>query len=242
MDQFFVTELKFNEYDETFRTMNPNQFYVVAALALERLWTPYVDSLNYAKENVQAEQEINEILQIAEQWMQMIWKRIKSGLFSQSDYEIFKKLCYRYETLTGRATAPNIELSCNAIRFENAILNDAECFFIDAVTNLVSCVDIVCEILDNIIAQITDMLEDVSPELWDWYPKQYKSIMTQHPVLNDEIKRITMDIELARNYPQNMNKLLQKKAEYHESNFYHIKPLKAYGIDVDSIKAHDAKC
>ena len=52
----------------------------------------------------------------------------------------------------------------------------------------------------------------------------------------EELKRIELDIELAQNYPQNMEEILKRKAEYHELYLYDIKPLEEYGIHVEPVR------
>ena len=61
-------------------------------------------------------------------------------------------------------------------------------------------------------------------------------ILEYHPALADEVLRVEADKALAQNYPQNMEEILKRKAEYHELNLFDFKPLEEYGLYVKVIK------
>ena len=49
-----------------------------------------------------------------------------------------------------------------------------------------------------------------------------QSVLEQHPAVLAEMERIDADIQIAKNYPNNINLVLQRKAEYHDLNVSHI--------------------
>ncbi len=47
-------------------------------------------------------------------------------------------------------------------------------------------------------------------------------IKNNHPAVLEELQRVETDMELAQEYPRNMDQILQKRMEYHELNICDI--------------------
>lgn len=210
-----------------FENMEHDQVLVVTVFALEKMWKPYVEGIHKSE---CTEAEISEVLQMAEQCMHRIWERIKRGKPLSEDLDSWNKMCDRFNEMFDE---DEVEFCEEALWFDGELIGSAWVFFNESKFDVKRCAGTVSRVLDMIIGRIGAVLFEYYPKLEKQNRKQYESIMTNHPAVLNELKRINMDIELAEKYPKNLNEILNKGEEYHKLNLWNIQSSEAYGIHVE---------
>ena len=203
-----ISDRKFKELIQIYEKMQYNQVLAVAALALEREWFPFVEGL---KESGFPDDVISELLQLAEQWMQLIWERVKSGHFCQDNKKRFEEIRERYSEVLDGLSEFGAELEGKSLYLDSALSSDSECFFNESECDLECCADAVCGILD----MIEDIIVDSGVD-----KEQLTDVLNYHPMIIEELKRIDLDVELVQDYLQNMCEILKRREEYHKLNLY----------------------
>jgi len=205
---------KYEKLEKCFKAMKYNQVLVIEALALERMWTLFTESII---ESGFPSDIISIILQVNEQRMQMVWESVKTGKASSGDYKKFWELQdYLNEQLWDNGI---YELEGCTFVFDSTITNEAWCFFKRSDHDVSCCAEVIVNILELLINQLYDQSEEGGLDLAKHNSAGYGDFMfKEHPLLKNELMRIDADIELAKGYPENMDEILRKKEEYHKLN------------------------
>ena len=217
----------YKELEKRFEHMGQNQVLVVTAFALEKMWKPYVEGI---QKSGCSKTEVSEMLQMAEQCMYRIWERIKQGKPFPEDYNNWSKMCDRFNDMFDE---DEVEFCEEALWFDGELIGSAWVFFNEAKFDVKYCAGTVSRVLEMIIGRIGDVLHEYYPKLEKQNHTQYESIISNHPAVLNELKRIDMDIKLAERYPNNLEEILNKGSEYHKLNLWDIQPPEAYGIHVE---------
>ncbi len=196
-----------------------NQVLVIMALALEKMWKPYLVGI---RKSECTELEKSEILHMAEQCMQRIWQRIKCGKSFAEDLDYWNKMCDRFNDIFEEE---EIEFGEEALWFDGELVGGAWLFFDDTEFDIARCASMVSRVLDMIIGQIDCVLNNAYPKLKIQDPEKYESIIANHPAIINELDRINIDIQLAEKYPGNLEEILDKAAEYHKLNLCDMDPI-----------------
>lgn len=199
-----------------FEYLDHDQALVVMALALEKMWVPYLEGI---RKSECTEEEKIEILKMAEQCMYRVWRRIKRGKPSEEDLEYWNKMCDR---LNEMFDGEEIEFGEDALWFDGELIGSAWTFFIKNQFDIEYCVNTVSRVLDMIIGRLDAILDEYNPKLKMQNSEQYDSIIRNHPALLNELKRINIEIQLARQYPNNLDEILKKGSEYHKLNLLDV--------------------
>lgn len=69
-----IVDMKYHEMEKVFATMTNAQGLVVGALAIERLWKPFINGI---LECPYSEQEREEVVRLEEKCLDLIWTCIK---------------------------------------------------------------------------------------------------------------------------------------------------------------------
>ena len=180
-------------------------------------------------------------IKITEEWMQMIWGRIERGYALPNDYDRFSELLtLMNDTLGSETTVNEAELDADAMYLLEKILDCADSFLVEDEFVSGRCKRAVEGVLDMVMDELEIYLfhgiYESSYEIKEKNEKLSDYIIEHHPALVDEDLRVEADKALAQNYPQNMEEILKRKAEYHELNLFDFKPLEEYGLYVKVIK------
>lgn len=223
--------------DEEFEQLGKDKSLVITALALERMWMPYMAGVyktDYTKE------ECAQHIQITKEWMKMIWGRIECGYARPNDYDRFCELLkLMNDTLDWETTVNEAELDPRADYFVEEILECAKSFLVEETFLSGRCKEVVESVFNMVMEGLESYLfhnvykssyeiKEKNEELSDY-------ILGHHPALVDEILRVEADKAMAQDYPQNMKEILEKRAEYHKLNLLDFKPLEEYGFQVEVI-------
>lgn len=180
-------------------------------------------------------------IKITEEWMQMIWRRVEHGHALPGDYDRFTELLeLMNNTLDSETTVNEAELDSVALYFQLKILDCAKSFFVEDEFVSGRCKRVVEGVLDLVIDELELYLfrgiYEKSFEIKEKNQKLSDYILEHHPAIVEEVSCVKEDKELALNYPQNMEQIMKKRAEYHNLNLLDFKPLEEYGIHVGVIK------
>lgn len=216
----------YEELKIKFEHLEHNQVLVVMALALEKMWEPYLVGIQKSDCTELVE---SEMFHMAEQCMQRIWERIKRGKPCLEDLGNWNKMCDRFNDIFD---GEEIEFSEEALWFDGELVGSAWLFLDDSEFDIKRCASMVSRVLEMIIGKIDSVLYKDHPKLKMQDPEQYQSIIMNHPAIINELKQINLDIQLAERYPRNLDEILDKAAEYHKLNLCDIKPIESYGIHI----------
>lgn len=228
-----MKDIVFEKYEilsELFTHMEHNQILAVTALALEKMWTPFEEGLNksgYTKE------EVSEVLQITQQWLKMIWQRVKRGKSCSSDWDNYTKMCERMDEIIEDTDTYGAELIGQSLYFSVEVQDCANYFFCDNDFDAERCADTVSRALDMVVGQVEDSLCNVYPDLKMKDVQRYETVLINHPMIHDELNRIDMDIELVKLYPQSLDAIIERGIEYHKLNLWDIQSPEVYGIHIE---------
>ena len=199
-----ISGKKYNELKNVFDLMPPKQALVVAAFALERLWKPFVEGIS---DCAYTEQERQEVQRLENETLDIIWTHI---LFEDTQTDRWKDFCGLYDQI--EELSAEVDLNFKAKPYYCAIVDFATWCLKGNYAESANRVrpDIVVGPLD-LIVDCVSYSEDKT-----------QSVLEQHPAVLAEMERIDADIQIAKNYPNNINLVLQRKAEYHDLNVSHI--------------------
>lgn len=204
-----ISDKKYDELKKLFDMMSPKQTFIVAAFALERLWEPFAEGIF---DCAYTEQERQEVQRLENEISDIIWTHI---LFEDTQIERWKDFCELYDQIEDLSAEVDLNFKvkpyyCAIVDFASWCLkgNHAER------TNRVR-PDIVVGPLDLIV-------DCVSAKTIQHSGDRAQDILERHPAVLAEIKRIDADIQMAKEFPNNINSILQRKAEYHSLNISHI--------------------
>lgn len=201
-----ISDKKYEELKKVFHMMSPKQALVVAALATERLWNPFVDGISDCG---YTEQERQEVLKLEKAIQDIIWTYILS---EDPQVDRWEKFCESYDQI--EALSAEVDLNFMAKPYYCAIVDLASwCLKGNRAENadrmrpdiVVGPLDL---IIECVVAKNTPCHED--------------DAFDSHPAVRMEIERIDADIQMAEEYPANMERLLQRRAEYHVLNISRI--------------------
>ena len=186
--------------------MSPKQAFVVAAFALERLWEPFVDGIS---DCAYTEQERQEVLKLEKAIQDIVWTHI---LFEDTQVDRWEKFCELYDQIEELSAEVDLNLMakpyyCAVVDFAGWCLKGNRSEEANRIRP-----DIVVGPLDLILecvsAKNTSCCED--------------DALDGHPAIRTEMERIDADIQMVKEYPDNIDLILQRKAEYHVLNISHI--------------------
>lgn len=221
-----------------YEQMEPNKILVMAALALERLWKPFVCGIEKTEYTAK---EREDFLHLEELRMDMVWERIKSGKVNPKHSSIFDETMeLEYKLTDVERNVFGAELDERATYLDARLTGIAGSFFTESKFDIEQCAQTVSKGLSVIMNEINNMLYiDVYEESYHIYKinsKLTQYVKNNHPTVSEELQRVEMDMELAQRYPQNMDEILQKRMEYHELNICDISLLDIYKMHIDVIK------
>lgn len=224
-----ISDNKYMEIKDVFRTMENNQAIVVTLLALERLWHPFIEGV---VESEFPEEMTKEVLNIAETWMHMAWARVQRGNSSPEDLKNFKALLSRVDEMFEEIDGDYFAGA--ATFFYSGFLDCANWFFNinESSTRDDKRADVPCLVLDMITDQVVDTIINISPNTYYTDKKQCENIQSHHPMVIAEIERLDSDIALAKEYPQNLKLIEERAKQYRNTDFKTIQPLSFYGISI----------
>lgn len=187
-----IVDTKFDEMKKTFVMIPHEQALVVGALAVERLWQPFrtgiLDCSYY-------ECEREDVVQLEEKCLDLIWARMQRGSVQESDWTEFCELFDEIEELSAE-----VDLNIQAKSFYCAIADFAYwCLKACENEKVASIAVCVLELLVQLIAEPVDAATEV-------------------PAIVAEMQRIDSDVTLAQGYPQNIDLIIQRKSQYHSLN------------------------
>lgn len=187
-----IVDVKYKEMKKTLAQIPDDQALVIGALAVERLWKPFLIGISKC---AYFEQEREAVIQLEGKCLDIIWTRMQRGFVQESDWEEYCELFDQIEELSAE-----VDLNYEAKSFYCAVGDFAywclkPCEKIEVAGIAVCALELMVELMAE--------PEDVTEE---------------DQTVNAEIRRINTDIELARNYPENIDLIMQKRAEYHDLN------------------------
>ena len=201
-----ISDKKYDELKNVFSTMSPKQAFVVAAFALERLWEPFVDGIS---DCAYTEQERQEVLKLEKAIQDIVWTHI---LFEDTQVDRWEKFCELYDQIEELSAEVDLNLMakpyyCAVVDFAGWCLKgnrseEANRIRPDIVVGPLAL------ILECVSAKNTSCCED--------------DALDSHPAIRTEMGRIDADIQMVKEYPDNIDLILQRKAEYHVLNISHI--------------------
>lgn len=203
-----ISDNRYDELKNAFNKMLPKQAFVVTAFALERLWQPFVEGISNC---AYIEQERQEVLQLEKEILDIVWTHI---LFEDTQVDRWKEFCELYDQV--EELSAEVDLNFMAKPYYCAIVDFAGWCLKGDPAGIFNRArpDIVISTLDFIIdcvpAEITQDGED-----------NMQVILGRHPAVLAEMKRIDADIQMAKDFPNNINLVLQRKEEYHALNISH---------------------
>ena len=201
-----ISDKKYEELKNVFGMMPPNQAFIVAAFALERLWEPFVDGIS---DCAYTEQERQEVLKLEKAIQDIVWTHI---LFEDTQVDHWEKFCELYDQI--EELSAEVDLNFMAKPYYCAIVDFAGWCLKGNRTDGVNRTrpDIVVGPLDLIIDCVS--AKNMSCREDD--------ALDSCPAVRAEMERIDADIQMARDYPNNIDLILQRRAEYHVLNISHI--------------------
>lgn len=213
-----IVDTKYKEMKKIFATIRNDQALVVGALAIERLWQSFVSGISKCS---YSEREREDVVQLEENCLDLIWARIQRTSVQDSDWRDFCELFDRIEEISAE-----VELNFQAKSFYCAILDFA-------VWCLKPCrqgqvvrprADTVVCALELIVNNIMNSLTAKPDESAGENQAMYQDIFLNHPKVIAEMQRIDADVKLARDYPRNIDLIMQRKSKYHSLDVNSICP------------------
>ena len=89
----FISDKKYEELKNVFGMMPPNQAFILAAFALERLWETFVYGIS---DCAYTEQERQEVLKLEKAIQDIVWTHI---LFEDTQVDRWEKFCELYDQI-----------------------------------------------------------------------------------------------------------------------------------------------
>ncbi len=214
----------YEKLKESFEQMEPNKILVMTALSLERLWQPFIYGIAKTEYTTK---EREDFLQIEELRMDMIWERIKSGKVNPKHLNIFNKtLQQEYILADVNRNTFGAEQDERASYLASELLNIAKSFFTKSKFDAEQCAITVSSVVSSIMCEIDNILYfnyyEESSQIYEINSKLTQYVKNNHFAVLEELQRVETDMELAQGYPQNIDKILQKRMEYHELNICDI--------------------
>ena len=201
-----ISDKKYDELKNVFSTMSPKQAFVVAAFALERLWEPFVDGIS---DCAYTEQERQEVLKLEKAIQDIVWTHI---LFEDTQVDRWEKFCELYDQIEELSAEVDLNLMakpyyCAVVDFAGWCLKGNRSEEANRIRP-----DIVVGPLDLIIDCVSAKNMSCRED----------NALDSCPAVRAEMERIDADIQMARDYPNNIDLILQRRAEYHVLNISHI--------------------
>lgn len=193
-----IVDVKFKEMEKTLAMIPNDQTFVVGALTLERLWQPFLVGISTCP---YFEQEREAVVRLEEECLDLIWTRIQRGFVQESDWSEF---CERFDKI--EEISAEVDLNYEAKIFYCAIVDFA--YWCLQPCKKAKVADTVVGALELIVQLMAE------PE----------KATEEDQVVNAEIQRINADILLARNYPGNLDLIMQRKSEYHALDVNSVSP------------------
>lgn len=217
-------EQLYERLKKIFKHMEPNKILVMTALSLERLWQPFIYGIAKTEYTTK---EREDFLQIEELRMDMIWERIKSGKVNPKHSNIFDKtLEQEYILADVNRNTFGAEQDERASYLASELLNIAKSFFTKSKFDAEQCAITVSSVVSSIMCEIDNILYfnyyEESSQIYEINSKLTQYVKNNHFAVLEELQRVETDMELAQGYPQNIDKILQKRMEYHELNICDI--------------------
>lgn len=213
-----IVDMKYKEIQQIFATIHNDQALVVGALAIERLWQPFVIGISTC---AYSEQEREDVVQLEEKCLDLIWARIQRTSAQESDWKDFCELFDQIEEISAE-----VDLNFQAKSFYCAIVDFAGwCLKPCREGQIVRprADTVVCP-LELIVDTIMNSLTAKPGEFAGERQTMNQDTLLNHPGVISEMQRINDDIELARDYPRNVNSIMQQKSKYHSLNVNSIYP------------------
>ena len=209
---------------EIFEQMELNKILAITALALERLWKSFVDGIEKTEYTTK---EKEDFLQMEKLRMDMIWERVKTGRVNPKHLSIFNETMKReYELTSADRNTFGAELDERAIYLDSELIQISRSFFTKSKFDIEQCAITVSSVVSSIMCEIDNILYfnfyEKSSQIYEINSKLTQYIKNNHSTVLEELQRVETDMELAQRYPQNIDKILQKRMEYHELNICDI--------------------
>lgn len=196
-----ASDKKYHELKNVFDKMPPKQAFVVTAFALERLWQPFVEGISNCG---YTEQERQEVLQLEKEILDIIWTHI---LYEDAQIDRWEKFCELYDKI--EELSAEVDLTFTAKPFYCAIVDFAGwCLKGDRA-------DAAKRARPDIVISVLDFIMDCAPAEITQCGEDNTAVLA-------EVERIDADIQIAKKYPNSIDLILRRKAEYHALNICHI--------------------
>ena len=217
-------EQLYERLKKIFKHMEVNKILVITALTLERLWQPFIYGIEKTEYTIK---EKEDFLQIEKLRMDMIWERVKTGRVNPKHSSIFNETMKReYELTSADRNTFGAELDERAIYLDSELIQISRSFFTKSKFDIEQCAITVSSVVSSIMYEIDNILYfnfyEKSSQIYEINSKLTQYIKNNHPAVLEELQRVETDMELAQEYPRNMDQILQKRMEYHELNICDI--------------------
>lgn len=201
-----ISDKKYAELKNVFSMMYPKQAFVVAAFALERLWEPFVDGIS---DCAYTEQERQEVLKLEKSIQDIVWTHI---LFEDIQVDCWEKFCELYDQIEELSAEVDLNFMakpyyCAVVDFAGWCLKGNRAEEVNRIRP------------DIVVGPLDLIMECVSAKNMSCCEDD---ALDKHPAICAEMDRIDEDIQMAKEYPNNIDLILQRKAEYHVLNISHI--------------------
>lgn len=202
-----ISDEKQNELKKVFAMMPPKQAFVVAAFALERLWRPFVEGIS---DCAFTEQERREIQRLEEAALDLVWTHI---LFEDAQTDCWKNFCELYDQI--EELSSEVDLNLMAKPFYCAIV-DLACWCLKGNRS-----EVINRVRSDIAVGPLDLILDCT-ETIQLKKDPSQGGLDKHPSALAEIERIDADIRIAREHPDSIDLISQRRAKYHVLNILQI--------------------
>ena len=204
-----IVDVKYEERQRLFTTIRNDQALVVGALAIERLWQPFVNGISKCS---YSEQEREDVVRLEGKCLDLIWARIQRASVQDRDWEDFCELFDQIEEISAE-----VDLNIQAKSFYCAIVDFAGWCLKPCKEGQVirPRADTAVCTLELIVNNIMSSSMAIPSKPAGENQIMCQDILLNHPEVIAEIQRIDADVELARNYPQNVNLIMDQKSDYH---------------------------
>ncbi len=187
-----IVDVKYKEMKKTLAQIPNDPALVVGAFAVERLWQPFLIGISKCP---YFEQERESVVQLEEKCLDIIWTRMQRGFVQESDWGEYCELFDQIEELSAE-----VDLNYEAKSFYCAVGDFAywclrPCEEVKVAGIAVCALELFVELM-------------AEPE----------KATEEDQAANAEIQRINADIQLARDYPENIDWIMQRRSEYHALN------------------------
>lgn len=204
-----IVDVKYEEIQKIFATIRNDQALVVGALTIERLWQSFVSGISKCS---YSEHERENVIQLEENCLDLIWARIQRTSVQDSDWGDFCELFDQIEEISAEVelNIPTKSFYCAIVDFAGWCLKP--CRRGQVVRPRADTV--VCT-LEWIVNNIMDSLMTEQDKSAEKNQAMHQDILRNHPEVIAEMQRIDADVELARDYPRNIDLIMQRKSDYH---------------------------